>query len=106
MVHFTCDLCGRELEDDDRFIVKIEVFAAREPAGITEADLDEDNLEAVAQLLAEANEDPDLDEPEPSSRHYRYDLCPACRKRYELRPARRPRGGAEIRLQRKLRAGT
>jgi len=87
MVHFTCDLCGKELDDEDRFIVKIEVFAAREPAEICEADLDTDNLEAVAQQLEELEEDTLLESaPEPASRCYRYDLCPQCRKRYERDP--------------------
>jgi hypothetical protein len=86
MVHFTCDLCGKELEDgDDRFVVKIEVFAASEPAPITEADLDEDNLEAVAEQLQES-EDDDGGPPEPATRHFRFDLCHACRKRYERAP--------------------
>src|SRR4051794_10824754 len=68
MVHFTCDFCGKELEDGaDRFVVKIEVFAAREPAEITEADLDEDNLEAVAQHLQESEEESDGRAPEPTT---------------------------------------
>ncbi len=41
MLHVTCDLCGKELQaSEDHYIVKIEVFAAHDPAGITEADLD------------------------------------------------------------------
>ena len=34
MLHVTCDLCGKELRpgDDHRYVVKIDVFAAHDPA--------------------------------------------------------------------------
>src|ERR1700737_3466950 len=85
MFNVTCDLCGKELcpGQDERFVVKVEVFAAHDPAKITEADLDEDHMEAVSELLREMDEnaiDPELTEP--SSKHFRYDLCPECQKRY------------------------
>jgi hypothetical protein len=90
MVHFSCDLCGKELCDaEDRFVVKIEVFGAGEPAEISEADLDADNLEAVAQKLQESEEDADCRPVEPATRNYRFDLCPECCKRYERAPLAR-----------------
>jgi hypothetical protein len=87
MLHFTCDLCGKELQaSTDHYVVKIEVFAAHDPAGLTEADLDEDHMEAVSQMLREMEE---LDEPEEvdrASQQFRYDLCPNCRKKYLQAP--------------------
>ena len=80
MVHFTCDVCGKELGDDRRFVVRIEAFTAYDPAEITEADLDEDHLEAVSQLLRDM-EDEDLSVPQ-SSQSFRYDLCPECHERF------------------------
>src|SRR5689334_12666344 len=55
MLHVTCDLCGKELRpgEDHHYVVKLEVFAAHDPAEITEADLDDDHMEAVSQLLRE-----------------------------------------------------
>jgi hypothetical protein len=89
MLHITCDLCGKELlpGDDHRFVVKIEVFAAHDPTEITEADLDEDHMEAVSQLLREMeeNEVEDLDLP-PTSKKMRYDLCPDCQKKFVRDP--------------------
>ena len=83
MLHVTCDHCGKQLRaGDDHYVVKIEVFAAHDPAEITEADLEEDHMEAVSQLLREMEESDASDEVEPASRHFRYDLCPACRQRY------------------------
>jgi hypothetical protein len=53
MLHVTCDLCGKEIRpgEDGRHVVKIEVFAAHDPAEITEADLEADHMEAVSELL-------------------------------------------------------
>ena len=63
MQHITCDLCGKELRpgEDPRYVVKIEAYAAHDPAEITEADLDEDHMEALSKTLheLEENEDPD-----------------------------------------------
>jgi hypothetical protein len=88
MLHVTCDLCGKELRPgDDHHVVKIEIFAAHDPAEITEADLDDDHMEAVSELLREMEdslEDPDV--AEPPHRHFRYDLCPGCRKRFVRDP--------------------
>src|SRR5580692_7732762 len=74
MLHFTCDHCGKELRNgDDRYVVKIEVFAAHDPAEITEDDLEEDHMEAVSQILEELEDG--VCEVEPASKHFRYDLC-------------------------------
>jgi len=89
MLHVTCDLCGKELRpgDDHCFVVKIQVFPARDPATITEADLDDDHMEAVSKLLREMEDnlaDPDL--VEPAQRNFRYDLCPECRAKFVRDP--------------------
>ncbi len=88
MLHITCDLCGKELlpGDDQRFVVKIEAFAAHDPAEITEADLDEDHMEAVSQLIRDMEDscaDPDLT---PTRQKFRYDLCPICHKKFARDP--------------------
>jgi hypothetical protein len=83
MLHVTCDCCGRELRaGENHFVVKIEVFAAHDPAELTEADLDEDHMEAVSQLLQELEEKEEVATLEPVSRQLRYDLCMDCRTRY------------------------
>ena len=58
MLHVTCDLCGKEIQpgDDHHYVVKIEVFNADNPAEITEADLDEDHMEAVSDLIRDIEE--------------------------------------------------
>jgi hypothetical protein len=67
---------------EDHYIVKIEAFAAHDPAEITEEDLEEDHMEAVSQLLREMEESDDPGDVEPAARHFRYDLCPECHRRY------------------------
>ena len=83
MMHITCDLCGKELPDGvERHVVQIEVFAAHDPAVLTEEDLDEDHVEAVGELLRDMEEMGEGENLEPASRQMRYDLCPECRKRF------------------------
>ena len=88
MLHVTCDHCGKQLRaGEDHYVVKIEVFAAHDPAEITEEDLEEDHMEAVSELLRELEGTQEA--VEPTSRHFRYDLCPACRQRYLRDPLSR-----------------
>lgn len=87
MVHITCDLCGRMLETGHgHHVVKIEVYCAHDPALLTEDDLDADHMEEVSQLLEELEESDDPEEIEPTSRQFRYDLCPECRVRFVKDP--------------------
>ncbi len=82
MLHFSCDLCGKELQpgEDHRFVIKIEAHAAHDPAELTEADLDEDHMEAISQLLRDDTcADPEI----AAARHnFRYDLCADCHKKF------------------------
>jgi hypothetical protein len=88
MLHISCDLCGKQIAtlDNGRYVVKIEVFAAHDPAEITEADLDEDHLEEVSQLLRETDQLADPDEESPAYKNFRFDLCPACHKKFVRDP--------------------
>jgi hypothetical protein len=90
MLHVTCDLCGKELLPGDahhRYVVKIEVFAAHDPAEITEADLEEDHMEAVSQLLREMEDNlADSEGVQPAYHNFRYDLCPECQKKFVRDP--------------------
>src|SRR5262245_53959774 len=83
MIHITCDFCGKAMRsgEDHHYVVKVEVFAAHEPQGLTEADLDDDHLEAVSQLLCDtegASEEP----LPPTTQQRRFDLCGVCRERF------------------------
>ncbi|CAN5460389.1 hypothetical protein BH10PLA2_BH10PLA2_21920 [soil metagenome] len=89
MLHITCDLCGKGLSpgQDDRYIVKIEVFAGHDPGKLTEADLDEDHMEAVSELLQDmAGQEDENEGFPPTSKHFRYDLCPNCHAKFVRDP--------------------
>jgi hypothetical protein len=87
MIHVTCDLCGKRLEPGHgHHVVSIEVFAAHDPAEITEADLDADHMEEVSQLLEELGDGAEPEDLEPATQQFRYDLCPECRKRFVRDP--------------------
>jgi hypothetical protein len=62
------------------------VFAAHDPAKITEADLEDDHLEAVSQLLRDLDDPVDPDVSQPAYRHFRYDLCPECHRKFVRDP--------------------
>jgi hypothetical protein len=85
MLHFSCDLCGKDLlaVADNRYVVKMEVYAAHDPAELIEEDLDADHLEEISQILADENGDC---EPAPAYKKLRYDLCSACHKRFLADP--------------------
>jgi hypothetical protein len=91
MVHFTCDLCGKDLTatGEPRYVVKIAAYAGFDPNEITEDDLDEDHMEAVSQILQreEGLSSEDLDAQ--LFKGFRFDLCPACHGRFIKDPLNR-----------------
>ncbi|OJW15822.1 MAG: hypothetical protein BGO49_09485 [Planctomycetales bacterium 71-10] len=90
MVHFTCDLCGKDITSsgEDRFVVKMEAYPGFDPNEIKEEDLDDDPMEAVADLIrrddAFASQDPADDACR--RRSFRFDLCPCCHRRFVRNP--------------------
>lgn len=84
MLHFSCDVCGKDLPDGAaRHVVKMEAFAATDPARLTDDDLNADHVDEMARLLSEL-EDGERDEPElpPSAQKFRFDLCPVCYRKF------------------------
>ena len=84
MVHFTCDLCGKDLTaaGDSRFVVKIEAYAGFDPTLISGTDLDDDPMEVVSQLL-QHDEGLSAEEIDAQTRKgFRFDLCPRCHKKF------------------------
>jgi hypothetical protein len=90
MVHFTCDLCGKDLtaSGDPRYVVKIAAYAGFDPTQISEEDLDEDHMEAISEILQ--REDVQIDDVDGQLyKGFRYDLCPACHGRFIKDPLNR-----------------
>lgn len=88
MIHVTCDLCGKALrpQEDQRYIVKIEAYAAHDPHELTEADLDADHMEAISQLLREQEENGDSAELVEANKQFRFDLCGSCHQKFVRNP--------------------
>jgi hypothetical protein len=86
MIHHSCDLCKRLIdpEEDLRYVVKIEVYAALDP--VEDADDDRDNLLEMHEILER------MDDAENGSvggdvyQALRFDLCPDCRRRFVKNP--------------------
>jgi hypothetical protein len=81
VIHFTCDLCAKELvASDRRFVVRIESHAAADPVALTENDLDQDRLDELGEMLRDMEADGD-EEGTPAPIRFRFDLCPECHRR-------------------------
>ena len=85
MLHFSCDLCGQPLDDDRRYVVRLEIFPAFDPECITEEDLDADHLQEVAEELHEM-ELTGAEIEDGNSKSYRFDLCPRCHAKFSKDP--------------------
>jgi hypothetical protein len=88
MVHFTCDLCGKELTGagESRYVVKIEAYPGFDPTEIKEDDLDDDPMEAVAQILQRDEALVGEDAAASLNKGFRFDLCPACHRKFVKDP--------------------
>jgi hypothetical protein len=84
MLHFSCDLCGQPL-DDRRFVVRMEIFAAFDAEDITEADLDADHLQEIAEDIHEMEITGTVPD-DLGTKAYRFDLCPRCHAKYAKDP--------------------
>ena len=84
MIHYSCDLCKRELEADDlRYVVKLEVYAALDA---DEGDDDRDHLLEVQEALERLDSADDDCIGDEVFKQSRFDLCPECARRYAKNP--------------------
>ena len=84
MMHFSCDVCGKDMTPDgaERYVLKMEAFAAADPAELTDDDLNPDHVEAMARMLSDleaADEEPALP---PTCKKMRFDMCPHCFRKF------------------------
>ncbi|MGR3176017.1 MAG: hypothetical protein ACUZ8N_15685 [Candidatus Scalindua sp.] len=87
MIHYNCDMCGKSLvpEEDDRYVVKIEIYAAYDSM---EVDDDEDLIDDFEEDDDDEDEEEEVDNPDPEEidgveyKTFRYDLCSKCHSRY------------------------
>ena len=90
MIHYNCDMCGKSLvpEEDDRYVVKIEIYAACDSM---EVDDDEGLIDDFEEEDEEEDEE-EVDNIDPEEMNgveyktFRYDLCSKCHSRYMQDP--------------------
>jgi hypothetical protein len=94
MMHFSCDLCGKVIlpGDDQRYVVRIEAYAAQDAPLITDADLEDDHMEEVSQLLRDMEDNLVGDDADEAARAFRFDLCPECHQRFVRDPLGKEHG--------------
>jgi hypothetical protein len=88
MIRYRCDGCGLDLQPDgsNHYIIKIEAFAAAGKLEFTQQDLGRDHEAEIRRMLAAlANHPLDAIE-EQVYRALRYDLCPACHRKFLATP--------------------
>ena len=87
MIHYTCDVCKRELDpkEDLRYVVKIEIAAAFDPVVDDEED-DRDHLQEIQDLLEHLQDAQSSHIGDEVYQELQFDLCPECRKRYAKNP--------------------
>ena len=53
MIHYSCDRCGRVLDPDEdlRYVVNMEVYAAADPLCVEDEDDDRDHLLEIHEIL-------------------------------------------------------
>jgi len=88
MIRYCCDGCGKMMSANDanRYIVRLEVFAAAEGLTISKEDLARDHQAEIEQIVNDLRQaDPDQIEDQ-VYRLFRFDLCSACHRRYLANP--------------------
>ena len=85
MQHFSCDLCGCQI-DDQRYVVHIELFPAFNPDELSSTDLDVDQLHAVSQSIMQGEGLPVPSEDVDGTGALKFDLCRDCQLRFRRDP--------------------
>ena len=88
MLRYRCDLCHRDLdpEEDLRYVVKMEVYAAFDPIANDDECDDRNHLQEIQDILEQLD---DVDNDQIGVEVYRqlrFDLCPECHKKFVKNP--------------------
>lgn len=88
MIRYRCDGCGVDLARDgsNHFIAKIDVYAAAGKLEFTHEDLDRDHAAEIERALKQLQRQSSDEIEDQVYRHFRFDLCPACHRRFLANP--------------------
>jgi hypothetical protein len=84
----TCDRCGKNLltEEDVRYLVRVEVWAAYDPMEISPDDLAGDRTDEIRDLVQRLDGMTEQEAMDSVYRKFVFDLCPACQRGYLADP--------------------
>lgn len=88
MIHFSCDRCKREIdaENDLRYVVRIEIESVMNPLHEDEPEDDRDHLLEIDEILERLDAAESAEIGDDVYQKRRYDLCPACFRKYVQNP--------------------
>jgi len=88
MIHYACDRCGRVLdpEEDLRYVVKMEIYAAMDPLCVEDGDDDRDHLLEIHEILERVNDTDNDGVGDDVYRKVRLDLCDECHRKFVKDP--------------------
>ena len=88
MIHYSCDLCKRPLDPENelRYVVKLEVYAAFDPLAVDDSEDDRDNLQDLHEVLERMEDAVDGQIGDEVYQQMRFDLCPECRTKFVKNP--------------------
>lgn len=95
MISYSCDLCKRPLDpqEDLRYVVKMEVYAAFDPVTVDEDEDDRDHLQEIQDILERLEDAEDDQIGDDVYQQLRFDLCPECRRKFIKNPLGRETAG-------------
>ena len=89
---FSCDLCGRPVQQHASYVVRIEVFADPSVPPLSTEELQSADFDQTLDDLLEQMKGMSADDLQDDvHRHFEYRLCPACHKRFLVNPLGKPR---------------
>ncbi len=90
MIRFRCDGCGVDLARDgsNHYILKMEAFAAAGKLEFTRQDLEKDHDAEIRKVLSQMEKHTPDELEDQVYRSFRFDLCPACHRRFLVNPLR------------------
>jgi hypothetical protein len=78
----TCDRCGTNLlvQEEVRYVVRMEVWAAYDPMEIVPEDLEKDRAGEIRDLMGKLEAMTEQEAMDSVYRRMVFDLCPACQR--------------------------
>jgi len=87
-----CELCGREIETHNHYVVRIDVFADPSMPPTSSAELEGVNFDAVVDgLLDQMKDMTEAELQDQVHRRFELKICPACQPEFLANPLGKPR---------------